>query len=265
MYVSDEYRASQQNAPAWIYILIWIGWVVLTIGGFLLGKLLSDNVTAAILGNSATGRALSVEGNAQIAGFAGYVAALAGGIVSGLVLAVAQGIVLLPLLKRAGMIEWAVATVIGRTIQWFIVYMMGIGMVGIVVDKEIPNVALFFLMLALTAALGGLALSYPQAQVLKARANRTRVWLVANMVGPVVTALVVGMTLFVEGENNTRDYTTLLMAIITAIGTAFALLEILHHPLATAEWQQTLIWDGADGDDSLDDTVLGSGLYGHKR
>ena len=265
MYVSDEYRASQQNAPAWIYILIWIGWVALTIGGFLLGKLLSDSVTAAILGNGATGRALSVEGNVQIAGLAGYVAALAGGIVSGLVLAVAQSLVLLPLLKRAGTFAWALATVIGRTIQWFIVYMVGIGMVGIVVDKEIPNVALFFLMLALTGALGGLALGYPQAQVFKARANRSRIWLVANMVGPVVTALVVGMTLFVEGENNIRDYTTLLMAIITAIGTAFALLEIIHHPLATAEWQQTLIWDGADREETLDDTVLGSGLYGHKR
>ena len=35
MYVSDEYRASRQNAPAWICIsLIWVGWVVLTIGGF---------------------------------------------------------------------------------------------------------------------------------------------------------------------------------------------------------------------------------------
>lgn len=147
MYVSDEYRASQQNAPAWIYILIWIGWVVLTVGGFVLGKLLSDTVTAAILGNSATGRALSVEGNVQIGGLAGYVAALAGGVISGVVLAVAQSIVLFPLLKRAGMIEWAVATVVGRTIQWFIVYMVGIGMVGIVVDKEIPNVALFFLML----------------------------------------------------------------------------------------------------------------------
>ena len=265
MYISDEYRASQQNAPAWIYILIWIGWVVLTIGGFLLGQLLSDTITSAIVGSSATGRALSVEGNVQIAGLAGYVAALVGGIASGLVLAVAQGIVLLPLLKRAGMIQWAAATVIGRIVQWFIVYLVGIGMVGIVVDKEIPNVALFFLMLALTGALGGLALSYPQAQVFKARANRSRIWLVANMVGPVVTALVVGMTLFVEGQNNTRDYTTLLMAIITALATAFALLEILHHPLATAEWQQTLIWDGADREDSLDDTVLGSGLYGHKR
>jgi hypothetical protein len=265
MYISDEYRASQQNAPAWIYSLIWIGWVVLTIGGFLLGQLLSDTITSAIVGSSTTGRALSVEGNVQIAGLTGYIAAFAGGIASGLVLAVAQGIVLLPLLKRAGMIQWAVATVIGRTVQWFIVYVVGIGMVGIVVDKEIPNVALFFLMLALTGALGGLALSYPQAQVFKARANRSRIWLVANVVGPVVTALVVGMTLFVEGQNNTRDYTTLLMAIITALATAFALLDILHHPLATAEWQQTLIWDGADREDSLDDTVLGSGLYGHKR
>lgn len=113
--------------------------------------------------------------------------------------------------------------------------------------------------------MGGLALSYPQAQVFKARANRSGIWLVANVVGPVITALIVGMTLFVEGENNTRDYTTLLMAIITAIGTAFALLEILHHPLATAEWQQTLIWDGADREETLDDTVLGSGLYGRKR
>src|SRR6476661_8348259 len=156
MYVSDEYRASQQNAPAWIYILIWVGWVVLTIGGFLAGKFLSDSVTSAIVGNSATGRALSIEGNVQIAGLAGYVAALVGGIISGVVLAVAQGIVLLPLLKRRGMIQWAVATVIGRTVQWFVVYMMGISMVGIVVDKEIPNVALFFLMLALTAGLGGL-------------------------------------------------------------------------------------------------------------
>ena len=265
MYVSDEYRASQQNAPAWIYIVIWVGWVVLTIGGFLLGKLLSDSVTSAIVGNSATGRALSVEGNVQIAGFMGYVAALVGGIVSGIVLVIAQGIVLLPLLKRTGMVQWAVATVIGRAVQWFIVYMVGIGMVGIVVDKEIPNTALFFLMLALTGGLGGLALSYPQAQVFKARANRSRVWLVANVVGPVVTALVVGMTLFVEGQNNTRDYTTLLTAIITAIGTGFALLEILHHPLATAEWQQSLMWDGAGREESLDETVLGSGFYGHKR
>jgi hypothetical protein len=265
MYVSDDYRASQQNAPAWFYILIWIGWVALTIGGYVLGKWLADGVTAVLLGSSVTGRALSIEGNMQVAGVAGYGVAIVAGIVSGVVLAAAQSIVLVALLRGKVTLEWVAATVIGRTVQWFIIYMTAMGMINIVVDKELLNVGLFFLMLALAGALGGAALAYPQMQVLKQRANRTGVWLTANLVGPVVTALVVGMTLFVESENNVRDYTTLLTGIIVAISTAFALLEIVHHPLATAEWQHTLSWDRAEPEDTTDDTVLGSSLYTRKR
>jgi MFS family permease len=265
MYVSDEYRASQQNAPAWFYILIWIGWIALTIAAYVIGKWLSDSVTVSLLGSNATGRALSIDGNVQIAGLAGYGVAIVGGIVSGLVLGVAQGIVLLPLLKRAGAGEWVLATVIGRTIQWFIVYIVGMAMLGITFDKEIPTVLLLLAMLALTGVLSGVALGYPQAQVFKRRANRSGVWLVANIIGPVVTGLVVGMTLFVQGQNTLRDYTTLLTAIIAALSTGFALLEILHHPLPAAEWQDTLIWDRPEPDDTTDDTVLGSSLYNRKR
>jgi hypothetical protein len=192
MYISDEYRASQQNAPAWYYILIWIGWVALTIGAYVVGKWLSDGVTSALLGNSATGRALSIEGNVQIGGLGGYAVAIVAGIVSGIVLGVAQAIVLLLLIKGSGAGEWLLATVVGRTVQWFIVYMVSMVMVGMVFDKEIPTVLLLLFILALTGALSGLALGYPQAQVFKRRANRSGVWLVANMIGPVVTALVVG-------------------------------------------------------------------------
>jgi hypothetical protein len=257
----DEYMEGQQNAPAWFFLLIWLGWVAVTIAGYLAGQWLSENIASVFVGDTAS-RVLSIEGRVQAAGVAGYAVALIGGAVAGGVLGLAQGLLLLPFLKRAGTVEWILATILGRAVQWMVVYSIGVEMTGLVVDKSFGGVLLLFAFLAATGILSGAALGYPQSQVFKRRAHGVG-WLVfANMLGPVVTSLVLGMTLLVEAQDTMRDYATLLTAILLAVATGFALQELLHHPRSTAEWRKTLTWRRTQRPRGLaDDTVLGSALY----
>lgn len=257
----DEFREAEQNAPVWFFILVWLGWVIVTIAGYLAGKWLAESVAGMITGDTAR-RVLSIEGHIVDAGASSYVAALLGGAFAGLALGLAQALVLLPFLKMAGAVEWLAATAIGRAVQWVVISVIGLQMAGLTVDKSTVGDCLLLALLGVTGVLGGAALGYPQGQVFKARSRGTRVWLVASMIGPVTTSLVLALTLMIEAQNTIRDGTSLLTAFLAAIATAFALLEVLRHPRAGAEWQGVLTWKPAvSARPPVENTVLGSSLY----
>lgn len=261
-----EYMETQQNAPIWFFILLWLGWVIITVAGYLIGQWLSEGAAAGILGDTTARRVLSIEGNVQAAGSIGYAVALLIGLIQGAVLGVAQALLLLPLLKRAGAVEWLAATVMGRTVQWVVIYLTGMETINLTFDKDVPGVLLLFLLLAVIGLLSGVALGYPQSQVFKRRAHRSGLWVIVSTIGPVVTSLVIGMTLFIEAQNTIRDYTTLLTAFLSAIATGFALMEILQHPAREAEWLRMLTWRRRAGAAlPAQDTILGSDLYATRR
>jgi len=250
------------NAPAWFFILVWFGWVAVTIAGFLLGQWLSEALASLLLGDSAT-RVLSLEGRVAVAGIWGYVVALLCGAVSGVALGATQGLLLFAFLKSAGTMEWFLATVLGRTVQWMVIYATGVAMAHIVFHKDAVGVLLLMVIMALIGALSGAALGYPQSQVWQSRTRRPKLWVMVNMVGPIVAGLVIAMTLFVEGQNTIRDATTLLAAGLIAVGSAFALTELLTHPRKRAEWRKMLEWGKTEDYSAVptEETVLGSQLY----
>jgi hypothetical protein len=239
----DEYAASQLNAPSWFFMLIWLGWVVLTIAGYLGGRWLAESAADFLLSDSSATRMLSIEGTIRDAGLEGLLVALLCGAIAGFALGVAQGILLLPFLKMSGALEWLIATLIGRSAQFAVLYVIALSMRGLVIDQSFVGVLLLYAMLLLTGVLSGVALAYPQSQVFKRRSTRSTWLIVTTVIGTAGTAFVIAMTLLVESQNTLRDSTALLTAILCAIATGFALLEILHHPRPAAEWRETLTWD----------------------
>jgi len=265
LHAQDEYLDSQQNAPSWVFLLIWFGWVIVTIIGYLVGKWVSESVASALLANTPSTRLLSIEGVAWEAGALGYVAALLSGIGAGAALGLAQGLFLTPFLKVAGAIEWLIATIVGRTAQWLAIYIIGLAMVDLTVDKSPVGVLTLFAMLVVTGVLSGVALGYPQSQVFKRRTRSPGWWVASNIIGSVCISLVVGMALFVEAQNTVRDSSTIMVAVLTAAATGSALLEILHHPRGAAEWRDTLTWDRDERAElTSEETVLGSSLYSRR-
>lgn len=258
----DEYMEAEQNAPLWFIILVWLGWVTVTIAGYLAGKWLTEAIASSITGETVARRVLSIEGRVEAAGAVSYVVALLGGACAGATLGFMQGVFLIPFLKMAGAVEWLLATTIGRTVQWIVISAIGLEMAGLTVDKSLAGVLLLFASLGVTGILSGVALGYPQSLVFKRRSGRARGWMVASMIGPVTTSLLIAATLGIEARNTIRDGTTLLTAILTALATGFALVEIFRHPRTGAEWGGILAWRrGGRAMRTGDETVLGSSLY----
>lgn len=239
----DDYLDSQQNAPSWFFFFIWLGWIIVTIAGYLAGQWLAENTATTLLSGTTTTHVLTIQGSAQEAGIEGYIAAFLGGILSGAALGATQGLLLLPFMKVAGTIEWVLATIIGRTTQWMVIYIVGTAMLNMTVDKSFLGTLAFFVMLLLTAVLSGAALGYAQSRVFRTRTRTPGWWVAANIIGSLGAALVVIMTLLITSENLTREYSVLLAAGLTALATASALMEVLHHPRGEAEWRETLTWE----------------------
>jgi hypothetical protein len=189
-------------------------------------------------------------------------ALLIGVLLAGVVLGTAQAIVLVPFLKLDGAIEWIVATTIGRAVGLLALYVVGRETVRLVLDKHIVGVCVLFLILIGTATTAGFALGHAQGIVLRRRVEATGLWLLANMPGPIFTALVLEGALYFEGQNTVRDFATTLIALISGAITGIALVELLNHPTMQAEWSKWIKWRRERPRPPADDTVLGSTLYG---
>jgi hypothetical protein len=264
-----EHDAYAESGPGCLYWGVWLAWVLVTTATFWFGESLREFVVGLFTSNAAgVPRVLSIEGRVGLGGMEPLqiLPELAGGLASGAVIAVGQGLVLFPFLKLAGALEWAAATTIGRGLCWLAIYVTSQAMVRLVLDKPMPGLCVLFLLLAGIAIIAGVALGYAQGLVLRRRVAHPTWWVLANIPGYLATSILITFTLYIESQNTVRDATTLIVGAITGISTGVALLEMLRHPTHQAEWKD--MFKGRTRKErarlpreELQDTVLGSSLY----
>src|SRR5438105_15000874 len=92
----DAYTEAYRGAHGWVFWASWLAWVVVTYIGFTLGEVMgqfTERVFAPQI--LELPRTLSLEGYISVGGPSHLLAALAGGLVAGIVLGLAQALVLL--------------------------------------------------------------------------------------------------------------------------------------------------------------------------
>jgi hypothetical protein len=259
-YEYDKFAEAHYTGPRIIWWVLWLVWVALTFLGFTVGQTLGSAVEGLIspqLLTLPTGFSLAqpVE---RVGDFA-IVPVIAGGLVAGMVLAVAQGIVLLPFLRVAGVAEWAIATTIGRAVGWVAVYITARSMVGLVFDRQVVGLAVLSVFLVGMGIIVGWSLGYAQGMVLRRRVPHPTWWVYANLSGPLMVAILLVLVLLIAEENTIRDASTPLMGAIVGISTAIALVDLLRHG-KQPNWI-TRMRPRNFGVEPVSDTVLGSSLY----
>jgi hypothetical protein len=245
MYVQerDAYYEAHHGAPGYVYWALWLAWLVVNIVAFIVSESLGQGVQTSLFPpDPSSARLLSLEGHVVSDGVVQYGSAVIGGLVAGAVLGILQGVVLLPFLKLAGMLEWVLATTVGRAARWIAMYVISRELVGLTLDNHIVGVFVLFSLLIAVGIIAGVTLGYAQNIVLRRRVHHSEWWVLANIPGPVGVGLVIGMTLSIAGENTLRDFSTPLIAIVTAAVTGIALIDLLRHPSEQAEWLGWLRW-----------------------
>jgi hypothetical protein len=229
----DSERTS--SGPSGSGCLLVAMWFAASMVGYLAGEWLGEAIESVLLGADAP-RLLSIEGHVELAEPLGYIASGVGGLVAGVVLGVAQGLVLLPYFKTTGLLEWVIATTIGRAARWLALLIIAQPMAAMVLDKTYLEACLLLGLLVGIGVIAGLVLGYAQSVVLRRRVHYSGRWVLANLPGPVLMAIVIGLTLYIEGSNLIRDWTGPLAAAITAGLTGIVLMELLRQPTSEAEW-----------------------------
>jgi hypothetical protein len=258
----DAYTEAYLGPPAWMVWLLGLGWALVTIAGFVWGEQLGDTVVALLAPEPAsTLHRVSFEGRVAAGSEVYYLTSIAGGVVAGVVLGIVQGLYLLPFFRLAGALEWAAATILGRTVRWVIMFVLAREMATAVFDREALGGPLFLSFMVLLGVVVGLPLGYAQSRVLERRTLHSTWWVWAYVPGTVATAILIGLILYFEWQNYLRDYVTLIAAIITGVVTAIAMMDLMRHPHSTAEWLPLLNLRRPRAQQSAPDTVLGSTLY----
>lgn len=256
---------SLNKAPGCLLWAVALLWVVVNVAAAWLGDLLRLGVVgffspAAV---DAPG-ALSIQGHIEAMGGLQILPELAGGIAAAAVLALAQGIVLVPFLKATGIVEWTAATIIGRTVGWMAIYIATQEMVRLVISKENGGLCLLFAALVGTGVISGLSLGYAQGIVWRRRTSHPGWWVLANIPGPVIAAIMVMVALYVGTENTIRDGTILIAGLVTGVCTAITLMDLLRYPTQEAEWvdmfKNRKSKKSLPGEE-IPETTLGSSLY----
>ncbi|MDQ3930945.1 MAG: hypothetical protein M3328_17600 [Chloroflexota bacterium] len=262
----DEYARRYNSPSGCVFWLAWLGWAVATFIAFILGDILGKSVEAMLAPEAAgVPRALSIAQPVDAGASLNLLAAIAGGLVAGVVLAVCQCLVLLPFMKRSGILEWAGATILGRTVAWVSIYLISKQLVGLVLDRNMVGVLFLLILLVGTGVIAGLAVGIPQSIVLYRRVQSPARWIGANLSGLVVTGIVNTLILYIQGENVLRDFNTGFAAAITAISTAVALIDMFSQSTSEADWVQKFRPRKAQVEAPRQDTVLGSTLYGPRK
>src|SRR5687768_7166406 len=126
----DAYTELNRKGPGCLYWLLWVG---ANVTAFILGAFLGDLIEGLILQlGPEPRRVLSIEGRVVAGDALGYVAALAGGLVAGTMLGIAQGLVLRPYFKPRLARKWLFVTILGGTMRWLVVFMTGQSLIGLV-------------------------------------------------------------------------------------------------------------------------------------
>jgi hypothetical protein len=239
----DAYTEAHRGGSGILYCGLWLLWVVVNIVAFGISESLGEAVEAFIVqAEPATTQLLSLDRTMHVTDWNGYIAAVVGGIVAGVVLGAGQGLILAPYLKWKGFLEWLVATTIGRAVRWIALFVIGQQLVGLVADKHIVGACFVLMLLIGMGCIGGGALGYAQSVVLRRRVHHSEWWILANLAGPVAAAILIVLGLYIEDQNVFRYWTNPIMAIITACATGVALVDLLRHPTPHAEWASGLRW-----------------------
>ena len=256
----DAYSETRRRGAGCLYGLLWL---VVTGVAFFISDSLGEIVETSLSDpNTAASRLLSIEGRIEAATPAKYLAVILGGLIAGAVLGIGQGLVLLPYLKLKGMLEWVLATTVGRAARWIAMFIISQQLVGIVLDRDITGFFVIFVLLIGIGCIAGIILGYAQNVVLRRRSRRSELWVWANIPGPVAASILIGMSLLLRDQNVFRDWANPISAAVTAVATTIALLDVLNDPTPQAEWRQDLRWKQEPAVQVVSDTVLGSTLYG---
>jgi hypothetical protein len=257
-----EHDIYADSAPGCLYWAVWLVWVIANVLAFIFGESLRQAVISLFNPQVAElPRALSLEGRVATTGSFDLLPEIAGALASGVVVALGQALVLFPFFKLTGALEWAVATTIGRAAGWIAIYTVSTAMIGIVVDRPLPGMCILFVLLAGVGAIAGIALGYAQGIVLRRRVEHPTWWVLANIPGFAATGVLVMLGLYIQMENPVRDYTTLIAGAITGMVTGVALMDLLRHPSAQAEWKGMFKRRAEKVKLPPPVTVLGSTLY----
>jgi hypothetical protein len=258
----DAYADAHRGAPGCIFALIWFVWVVVNVVAFTLGDALGQSVRYAIAPELATAtNTITLEGRVEATGPLNPVAMLAGALTTGAIIGIAQGLVLLPFMKLFGALEWTAATIVGWILRWVATFAAARTMVGLVLDWDIVGACLLVFWLVGLALIAGGSLGYAQGVVLRRRVHHPDWWVATNMAGPLIAAVLLGLSFYFEGENLFRGFMTPIVAAFTGMSTGVALIDFLRHPTTEAEWTRWLGWRRERKLVPQQETVLGSSLY----
>jgi hypothetical protein len=258
----DAFAETHRAVPGCIFWAVWLLWVVANVLAFTVGESLGSGVSRYLAPGVPDAQvAITLEGRVEALGPIELVPILAGALVTGAVIAIGQGLVLLPFLKLVGVLEWTAATIVGWIVRWIAAFATARTMAGLVLDLHLVGACLLLFWLGGIALVSGVALSYPQAIVLRRRIHHPEWWVAANLAGPLMSATLLELSLYFEGENLFRGYTTIIVATVTGVSTGVALIDFLRHPTTQAEWAGRLD-RRRERVSTAEETVLGSTLYG---
>lgn len=261
----DEYARRYQTPSGCVFWFTRLAWTLATFIAFILGDVLGKAVEAMLAPETAGAgarRAMSIAQAVDAGASLNLLAAVLGGLVAGIVLAVLQGLVLLPFMKRSGVFEWVGATILGRAVAWVAIYVISKQAVGLVLDRSMGGVLFLLAVLVGTGVIAGLAVGIPQSVVFYRRVQNPAQWVVANLSGPVLIGILITMIFYIQGENVLRDFNTGFAALIIAISTSIALTDMFSQATSQAEWTQAFRSRKEQTKAPQSDTVLGSSLYG---
>lgn len=220
MYERDPYAEAHRRGPGFG---LFIAWVITT-------------MLATAAGETVSG---FIGGYVPREGADTWLNYLLTGTAIGAVIGLAQGTVLLAYLGLRGMVEWVLATVVGRVAR----IMLLAGLVNLM--AEISLQGNFFLVLvawallyAAMGALSGIVLGMLQSLVLERWVMHPRWWVLANMGASAVVLIVVGLYWlpdYVPGNPVTGIFNGLVTGIITGI----ALNDLLKEPVSGGGWWLT--------------------------
>lgn len=235
----DDFIAAHKRGPG---ILLWIAWVLVTAVSSLIGV----SVSNTLLDN------LHLEGPLIVA------PVVSGIIMSSAIIGIGQGLTLLHYLKIRGLIEWALATIIGRSVQ-LIAASLALGAVmqtasshhpsGSYSPVEVDNVPFsliltfgadissawgILLLMTLIGGIAGTATGFAQQRILSSRVLNSSWWVFANAAS-YAAYVGYGALVWLHGPNfDLRG--GLVSGIITGAITGIVLLDLLRHPTAQARW-----------------------------
>lgn len=173
---------------------------------------------------------LPTENANQWDGISSIVQMTVAGILTALIIGVAQTLVLMPYIGRIGSVKWMVATVIGRTISYVIASSASAALLAIGLGSARTRYSVlagclgFLFLMIVVGAITGAITGFAQSIVLRQYLQRSGHWILANMVAS-AASLFIGFLFLVDEDY----YGSVITGITAGAITAVALVNLLRH------------------------------------